>query len=135
MHSNRQILLALLYVETTWRALFQSDAQDDVAGHPRVKATDEAGIQRVCDDRTELAGTGEEFRRVVFEERTAHAGRFVTAFPSQPSSTSMASLRDFGLTRYEPRTYHVVVDHDPVAAIDLAEVADVPVGRISNRPN
>ena len=49
--------------------LLRSDARVDVLERVQdVEIIDESGIRSVCDQRIELAETGEEFRRVVFED-------------------------------------------------------------------
>ena len=49
--------------------LLQAKAQVDVLEHIQdVEITDEAGTRYVADQRIELAETGEEFRRIVFED-------------------------------------------------------------------
>jgi hypothetical protein len=49
--------------------LLQAKAQVDVLEHIQdVEITDEAGTRHVVDQRIELAETGEEFRRIVFED-------------------------------------------------------------------
>lgn len=49
--------------------LLQSDARVDVLDALQdVEITDEAGTRSICDQRIELAETGEEFRRIVFED-------------------------------------------------------------------
>lgn len=42
----------------------------------------------------------------------------------------MADLRDLGLSDYEVRTYHGLLERNPVTAQETAEQADVPVSRV-----
>jgi hypothetical protein len=49
--------------------LLRSDARVDVLEHVQdVEIPDESGTRSVCDQHIELAATGEEFRRIVFED-------------------------------------------------------------------
>jgi hypothetical protein len=51
--------------------LLQAKAQVDILEHIQdVEITDKAGTRQVCDQRIELAETGEEFQRIVFEALT-----------------------------------------------------------------
>lgn len=43
---------------------------------------------------------------------------------------SMTTLRDLGLSDYEMRTYHGLLNQNPATAQETAEQADVPAGRI-----
>jgi sugar-specific transcriptional regulator TrmB len=45
---------------------------------------------------------------------------------------SMATLRDLGLSDYELRTYHALLERAPATAQETAEQADVPEGRVYN---
>jgi sugar-specific transcriptional regulator TrmB len=44
----------------------------------------------------------------------------------------MATLRELGLSEYEARTYHGLLNRNPATAQETAEQADVPVGRVYN---
>jgi sugar-specific transcriptional regulator TrmB len=44
----------------------------------------------------------------------------------------MATLRDLGLSEYEVRTYHGLLNRNPATAQETAKQADVPVGRVYN---
>jgi sugar-specific transcriptional regulator TrmB len=44
----------------------------------------------------------------------------------------MATLRELGLSEYEARTYHGLLNRNPATARETAEQADVPVGRVYN---
>ena len=63
--------------------LFQSDARVDVLDALQdVEITDEAGTRRVCDQRIELAKTGEEFRRIVVEDVDGEEIEYLTTLSS-----------------------------------------------------
>jgi hypothetical protein len=65
--------------EEDFVTLLRSDARVDVLERVQdVEITDEAGTRHVCDQYIELAETGEEFRRIVFEDVDGEETEYLT---------------------------------------------------------
>lgn len=73
--------------------LLQADARVDVLEHIQdVEITDEQGTRHVRDERIELAETGEEFRRIVFEDVDGEELAYLTTLSSEYAPVEVMSI-------------------------------------------
>ena len=73
--------------------LLQSDARADVLEHVQdVEITNEQGTRHLRDERIELAETGEEFRRIVFEDVDGEELAYLTTLSSGYAPVEVMSI-------------------------------------------